>query len=68
MIKSTTDTTQSMRYNPSTDRAVSIEEIAEQCRNAVLKADACRAIDAAYDEILDHCTWENDVLVAPVTV
>ncbi len=68
MIKSTTDTTQPMRYNPSTDRAVSIEEIAEQCRNAILKRDACRAIDAAYDEILDYCTWENDLLVAPVTV
>ena len=68
MNKSTTDTTQPMRYNPSTDRAVSIEEIAEQCRNAILKADACRAIDTAYDEILESCTWENDVLVAPVTV
>lgn len=68
MNKSTTDTTKPMRYNPSTDRAVSIEEIAEQCRNAVLKADACRAIDAAYDEILESCTWENDVLVAPVAV
>jgi hypothetical protein len=57
-----------MRYNPATDRAIAIEVIAEQCRNAILKADACRAIDSAYDEILEHCRWENDVLVSPVTV
>jgi hypothetical protein len=54
-----------MRYNPATDRALyTIDEIAEQCRNAILKADACRAIDAAYDEILEFARWENDVLIA----
>jgi len=53
-----------MRYNPATDRAVSIDEIAEQCRNAILKADACRAIDAAYDEILENARWEDDVLIS----
>ncbi len=53
-----------MRYNPATDRACSIEEIADQCRNAILKADACRAIDAAYDEILEFARWENDILIA----
>lgn len=53
-----------MRYNPATDRAVSIDDIAEQCRAAILKADACRAIDAAYDEILEFARWEDDVLIA----
>ena len=54
-----------MRYNPSTDRArFTIDEIADQCRNAILRADACRAIDAAYDEILEFARWENDVLIA----
>ena len=62
-ILTSVQTNQPMRYNPATDRACSIEEIAEQCRNAILKADACRAIDAAYDEILQFATWENDVLV-----
>lgn len=61
-----------MRYNPATDRALSIDAIAEQCRNAILKADACRAIDAAfevafevdYEALLEFARWENDVLVA----
>ena len=54
-----------MRYNPATDRArYTIDEIAEQCRNAILKADACRAIDAAYDEILENARWEDDVLIS----
>lgn len=53
-----------MRYNPATDRALSIDEIAAQCRNAIMKADACRAIDSAYDEILEFARWENDVLIA----
>jgi hypothetical protein len=51
-----------MRYNPATDRAVSIDEIAAQCKAAILKADAQRAIDAAYDEILTFYRWEDDVL------
>jgi hypothetical protein len=53
-----------MRYNPATDRALNIEEIAAQCRNAILKADACRAIDNAYDEILEFARWEDDILIA----
>jgi hypothetical protein len=53
-----------MRYNPATDRALSIDEIAEQCRNAVLKADAQRALDVAYAEILDFARWEDDILIA----
>jgi hypothetical protein len=53
-----------MRYNPATDRAVTIDEIAAQCKAAILKADACRAIDTAYDEILEFARWEDDVLIA----
>ena len=57
-----------MRYNPATDRAQSIDAIAEQCRNAILKADACRAIDSAFEvdyaALLEFARWENDVLVA----
>jgi hypothetical protein len=54
-----------MRYNPATDRALNIEEIAAQCRNAILKADQDRAAaDAAlYAEILSAARWENDLLV-----
>jgi hypothetical protein len=52
-----------MRYNPATDRACSIEEIAAQCKAAILKADACRAIDAAYEDILTFYRWEDDILV-----
>ena len=53
-----------MRYNPATDRALNIEEIAEQCRHAVLKASAQRALDVAYAEILENARWENDILSA----
>jgi hypothetical protein len=53
-----------MRYNPSTDRALNIEEIAAQCRHAILKADAQRALQVAYDEILENARWENDILIA----
>jgi len=54
-----------MRYNPSTDRArFTIDEIAEQCRNAILKADAQRALQVAYDEILENARWEDDILIA----
>ena len=51
-----------MRYNPATDRARDIDAIAAECKAAVLKASACRAIDAAYDEILTFYRWEDDVL------
>jgi hypothetical protein len=53
-----------MRYNPATDRALNIEEIAAQCRNAVLKASAQRALDVAYAEILENARWEDDILIA----
>ena len=56
-----------MRYNPSTDRAISIDEIAAQCKAAILKADRRyveQVADRIYDEILTASRWENDVLIA----
>jgi hypothetical protein len=55
-----------MRYNPRTDRAVSIDEIAAQCRAAILKAQAPAADPsrASYDEVLTFARWEDDVLIA----
>ena len=54
-----------MRYNPATDRArYTLDEIAEQCRQAILKADAQRALDAAYAEVLENARWEDDILIA----
>lgn len=53
-----------MRYNPDTDRAISIDEIAAQCKAAILKADAQtqKANDTAYDKILTFYRWEDDIL------
>jgi hypothetical protein len=57
-----------MRYNPATDRALSIDEIAAQCRAAIMKADERRYVeqvaDRIYDEILTAARWEEDVLIA----
>jgi hypothetical protein len=57
-----------MRYNPATDRALSIDEIAAQCRAAILKAstpiEAAIASQPLYDEILSNARWENDLLIA----
>jgi hypothetical protein len=66
-----------MRYNPATDRAISIDEIAAQCRAAILKADEDRQISATmdqiadllfgddlYDEVLSAARWEDDILIA----
>lgn len=57
-----------MRYNPATDRAISIDEIAAQCKAAILKADHDRQMDRIadrlYDEVLSVARWENDVLIA----
>jgi hypothetical protein len=50
-----------MRYNPATDRALSIDDIAAQCRAAILKADAQQTPDL-YDEVLTFYRWEDDVL------
>ena len=57
-----------MRYNPATDRALNIDEIAAQCRAAILKAEHDRQIeriaDRLYDEVLSVSRWENDLLIA----
>jgi hypothetical protein len=57
-----------MRYNPATDRALSIDEIAAQCKAAIMKADERRYVDQVadriYDEILSAARWEDDVLIA----
>jgi len=49
-----------MRYNPDTERGINIDEIAAQCRAAILKADA--PAPDLYDEILTFYRWEDDVL------
>ena len=57
-----------MRYNPSTDRALSTDEIATQCRTAIMKAstpvEAAVAAESLYDQILTFARWENDQLIA----
>ena len=67
-----------MRYNPSTDRArYTLDEIAEQCRNAIMKADEDRQFSATMDqiadllfgddlyaEVLENARWEDDILIA----
>ena len=53
-----------MRYNPRTDAALSIDEIAAQCRAAILKADAPTVEVDPYAEILTFYRWEDDVLIA----
>lgn len=60
-------TTNPMRYNPSTDRATSIDEIAAQCKAAILKAD--QEHDRVMNDIADllfsdRICWEDDVLIA----
>ena len=53
-----------MRYNPRTDAALSIDEIAAQCRAAILKADAPTVEVDPYAEILTFYRWEDDLLIA----
>ena len=57
-----------MRYNPSTDRALSTDEIATQCRAAIMRAstpiEAAVAAEPLYDQILTFARWENDQLIA----
>ena len=50
-----------MRYNPATDRAISIDEIAAQCRAAIMKAQ--EPAPTPYDQILTFYRWEDDLLV-----
>ena len=66
-----------MRYNPATDRAISIDEIAAQCKDAIMKANTptppCSYDDlefsAAMNDIADllfdeRVCWEDDLLIA----
>jgi hypothetical protein len=56
-----------MRYNPATDRALSIDEIAAQCKAAILKSERQhveQVADRIYDEVLSFYRWEDDVLIA----
>jgi hypothetical protein len=46
-----------MRYNPSTDRALSIDEIASQCKAAILKSAPAPA-PAPHDEVVAFLEWE----------
>lgn len=56
-----------MRYNPATDRALNIDEIAAQCKAAILKVD--QEHDRVMNDIADllfsdRICWEDDVLIA----
>lgn len=53
-----------MRYNPATDRACSIDEIAAQCRAAILKADEDRQTMDEIADLLFGSRWEDDLLIA----
>ena len=50
-----------MRYNCDTERGINIDEIAAQCKAAILKADAQQTPDP-YAEVLTFYRWEDDVL------
>jgi len=50
-----------MRYIPSTDRAVSIDEIAEQCRQAILRANQEPDF---YDEVCQFEEWDEEIAAA----
>ena len=60
-----------MRFNPDTDRAISIDEIAAQCRAAILKADEQRQqeeFNRNMEEIADllfedRFRWQDDMLI-----
>jgi len=49
-----------MRYNCKA--LYTLEEIAEQCRNAIMKAEQPKVDDNLYDEILTFYRWEDDIL------
>ena len=62
-----------MRFNPDTERSISIDEIAAQCRAAILKADEqqrqreefSRTMDQIADLLFDdRIHWEDDALIA----
>ena len=43
-----------MRYNPRTDNALSMEEIAKQCMDAVREADFFRELNTAMDDLFNE--------------
>jgi len=55
-----------MRYNCKA--LYTLDEVAAQCKAAILKADHDRQIeriaDRLYDEVLSNARWENDLLIA----
>ena len=71
-----------MRYNPATDRALSIDEIAAQCRAAIMKASAPAPAPCSWEEVnaleeddfyaenpvLWGFAWENDLMVPAAAV
>lgn len=52
-----------MRYNSDTERGINIDDIAAQCKAAILKADAPTVEVDPYAELLYFYRWENDLLV-----
>ena len=50
-----------MRFNPDTERAINIDEIAAQCKAAVLKSKQSQ--DDLYTQIFEFAKWQNDVLI-----
>ena len=58
--------TNPMRYNKDTERAINIDDIAAQCRAAIMKADD-QQFNTTMEEIADllfSSRWEDDVLIA----
>jgi hypothetical protein len=53
-----------MRYNPDTERFINIDEIAAQCRAAIMKP--AQPAQVSYDDILHFYRWENDTLIPEV--
>ena len=58
--------TNPMRYNCKA--LYTLDEVAAQCKAAILKADHDRQIeriaDRLYDEVLSNARWENDLMIA----
>jgi hypothetical protein len=66
-----------MRYNPATDRALSIDEIAAQCKAAIMKASAPAPAPCSWEDVaaledddfyaenpvLWAFAWENDLMI-----
>ena len=50
-----------MRFNPDTERALNIDDIAAQCKAAIMKADQPK-VDL-HDELLKFAVWADDVLI-----